>query len=438
MFQSNAKYYVKSTITSTQAAGTTFLLSTDFEQAANLETGTDSVSFVLKNGTQIERMEITATGGTATIVKRGLTQAQTSAASVGNQKQWTDGSIGYVTALAYDLVNERNAKPLKLTIPTVADNTARSALYPSPTGGEKVMNTANGGKEEVYNSVAAQWQAAGTSTAVGNATTAAAGIVELATTAESKAGTATGGTGASLSVLPSDIAANAQSATFIYAASADVTDTYTASLTPALTAYTTGMMVRIKFTTANTGACTLNLNGLGAKDIKARNGSDTSTGAIIANDISELVYDGTNFVLQSVTAASLSDLKSAIPDKFVPASLAGSIVGTPNTTTDTVLSAGGTTLTYSSSVSFPNGGIVSFDVVGTSSTGINTNRHGVEYSTDNTNWFTLITFDYGGNNGSYYRSASFLIKAGNYVRAFAGGIGSNTAGVTVTLRAMAV
>jgi len=82
MFQSNCKYYIKSTISSTQAAGTTFLLSTDFEQAANLETGTDTVSLVLKNGTQIERFEVTATSGIATIVKRGLTQAPTSTASV--------------------------------------------------------------------------------------------------------------------------------------------------------------------------------------------------------------------------------------------------------------------------------------------------------------------------------------------------------------------
>lgn len=86
--------------------------------------------------------------------------------------------------------------------------------------------------------------------------------MEIATTAESIAGTDTGGTGALLSVLPSDIAKNTQSGVFTYAASADVSDTYTATLVPALTAYATGMRVRILFTTANTGACTLNLNAL--------------------------------------------------------------------------------------------------------------------------------------------------------------------------------
>ena len=62
MMVSNSKFYIKSTITSTQADGTTFLLSTDFELGANLETAGASVSMVLKSGTQIERFEISATG----------------------------------------------------------------------------------------------------------------------------------------------------------------------------------------------------------------------------------------------------------------------------------------------------------------------------------------------------------------------------------------
>lgn len=60
MFVSNSKYFIKSTISSTATVGGTFLLSTDTELNANLETGGLSVSMVLKNGTQIERFEITA------------------------------------------------------------------------------------------------------------------------------------------------------------------------------------------------------------------------------------------------------------------------------------------------------------------------------------------------------------------------------------------
>jgi len=107
MFVSNSKFYIKSTISSTQAAWTTFLLSPDFELWQNLETWTDTVSMVLKSGTQIERFEITATGGTATIVKRWITQAWTDSVSVWLQKQWTDGTIAYVTALAFDIFDKQ-------------------------------------------------------------------------------------------------------------------------------------------------------------------------------------------------------------------------------------------------------------------------------------------------------------------------------------------
>lgn len=108
MFQSNSKYYIKSTISSTQTAGTTFLISPDFELGKELETGSSSVSLVLKNGSQIERFEITATGGVATIVSRGLTQSGSAAtADVSLQKQWTDGTIAYITSLAFDMIDKQ-------------------------------------------------------------------------------------------------------------------------------------------------------------------------------------------------------------------------------------------------------------------------------------------------------------------------------------------
>ena len=52
-------------------------------------------------------MEITATGGTATIVNRGITQSGTRTTDVNLQKQWNDGTIAYVSALAFDLVDKQ-------------------------------------------------------------------------------------------------------------------------------------------------------------------------------------------------------------------------------------------------------------------------------------------------------------------------------------------
>lgn len=200
--KSNAQFYTMSIISSTQAAGTTFNIAPLDETQAALNTAGATITVALKSATQVERMKITAAAGVATIVSRGLDNSDTETADVGLQKTWGDGSKIYTAPFAFNYIDKQDAKPLRLTIPTVADNTARTALYPSPTGGEKVMNTANGGKEEVYNATTAQWEAAGTSTAIGNATTSAAGIGELSTGAEITSGAATGGTGAPLIVTP--------------------------------------------------------------------------------------------------------------------------------------------------------------------------------------------------------------------------------------------
>ena len=113
-----------------------------------------------------------------------------------------------------------------------------------------------------YNAGTAQWESFDVGTPTPNASTTVAGKEEIATTAQSKAGTDTGETGAKLSVLPSDIAANTQSGTFVYAVDSGANDTYVVALTPALTAYTTGQKLTLKFATANTGACTVNVNSL--------------------------------------------------------------------------------------------------------------------------------------------------------------------------------
>lgn len=74
---------------------------------------------------------------------------------------------------------------------------------------------------------------------------------------------------------------------------------YAATLSPAATTYTVGMVVRIKVANTNTGASTLNVNGLGAKTIKKRTGADLLANDLLANQVAEFVFDGTNFQLQN-------------------------------------------------------------------------------------------------------------------------------------------
>ena len=82
-----------------------------------------------------------------------------------------------------------------------------------------------------------------------------------------------------------------------YAADAGSNDTYVITLSPAATAYTTGMMVEFKANTANTGAATITVNGLGAKTIVKRVNTTLADGDIASSMFCVLIYDGTNFVL---------------------------------------------------------------------------------------------------------------------------------------------
>ena len=74
------------------------------------------------------------------------------------------------------------------------------------------------------------------------------------------------------------------------------TNTYTVTIS-GITSLVEGLSVKIKFTNANTGASTLNINGLGAKEIRKGNGNALSSGNIKAGQICHLVYTGSNFQL---------------------------------------------------------------------------------------------------------------------------------------------
>ena len=82
---------------------------------------------------------------------------------------------------------------------------------------------------------------------------------------------------------------------FAYA-TASGTNTYTVSI-PGIDSLVEGMSVKVKFTNANTGASTLNINGLGAKAIQKSNGNALSSGNIKAGQIVHLVYTGLVFQL---------------------------------------------------------------------------------------------------------------------------------------------
>ena len=100
---------------------------------------------------------------------------------------------------------------------------------------------------------------------------------------------------------------SAHKGTHIYAASATGTDAYAVTFATQYTAYNAGLMVNVKVDVANTGACTLNVDGLGAKSIKkiSQVGKvDLEDNDLIANAIWSMIYDGTDFILLTPTANS--------------------------------------------------------------------------------------------------------------------------------------
>ncbi|MET2988286.1 hypothetical protein G5B88_01005 [Herbaspirillum seropedicae] len=73
---------------------------------------------------------------------------------------------------------------------------------------------------------------------------------------------------------------------------------FTLSPEPPVAAYATGQRCRVRFHSAGRGADTLNINGLGARNLKQYTASGSKTAAIVAADqVSEVEYDGADFIV---------------------------------------------------------------------------------------------------------------------------------------------
>jgi hypothetical protein len=81
---------------------------------------------------------------------------------------------------------------------------------------------------------------------------------------------------------------------------AGTVDVITATTSPAITGYAAGQAFRFVSTGANTGAVTLNLNGLGAKAVTKQGTTALAAGDIPSSAVAEVVYDGTQFQLINV------------------------------------------------------------------------------------------------------------------------------------------
>ena len=107
------------------------------------------------------------------------------------------------------------------------------------------------------------------------------------------------------------------------------TNTITGSLSPAITAYATGQTFRFVSAGANTGAATININGLGAKDVTKSGSTALAVGDIPSGAAVQIQYDGTRFQLSSGAGGGNGATNLfAQTSLTVPAGTGQSLVGT--------------------------------------------------------------------------------------------------------------
>jgi hypothetical protein len=169
----------------------------------------------------------------------------------------------------------------------------------------------------------------------------------------------------------------------IYGTSTGVGTAYAVGLSPVLTAYTPGLVVRFMPDTASSGGATLNVNSLGAKTIVTGPNSQTvlTSNDIPASVVSEVVYDGTNFELVAPKSATrkvkVSTTAVALSGGFTETNivsfwLPGLILGTNNSVRVTIPGAAiGITQTQTATLNLKYGGttIASYTIGATAGTG---------------------------------------------------------------------
>jgi hypothetical protein len=93
-------------------------------------------------------------------------------------------------------------------------------------------------------------------------------------------------------------------------------DTYTATPSPAITSYATGSEFNLKVNVDNTGASTLNISAVSAKNIKKYDGAgskiDLEAGDLQQDQYYKVIYDGTQFVVLNPQAPYISTTNMGI------------------------------------------------------------------------------------------------------------------------------
>lgn len=198
---------------------------------------------------------------------------------------------------------------------------------------------------------------------------------------------------------------------------------YAATLSPTVSSYTEGLTVLLRAGTTNTGACTLAVDGLTAVAIKMPDGANALAGAMCADGIYLLCYDGSVFKLlnasqaqvpaiiqtQTATYSGYAALSTTIPlDDTIPTSTEGaemmSVSITPTTSSRMIIRvngmlASGSTTTLSGAL-VVHGESAAFAASGIYVDTINHPRHFTMFAEHQPGSTTPITYKFRAGGGA--------------------------------------
>lgn len=106
------------------------------------------------------------------------------------------------------------------------------------------------------------------------------------------------------------------------------TDTITGTVSPSLTAYTTGQIFSFVVAATNTGAVTINIDGLGAKAVTRAGTVALAANDMVTGQIALVEYDGTRFQLLDPNAFTNLRISNALT--YGGVALSPAVTGTGN------------------------------------------------------------------------------------------------------------
>jgi hypothetical protein len=227
---------------------------------------------------------------------------------------------------------------------------------------------------------------------------------------------------------------------FTYAQDSGAANAYVITVSPAFSAYVAGQVFQFRATNANTTSSTLNVNGNGAISIKKNVTDNLTANDIKANEVVEVVYDGTNFQLISRP----NQLK--VPTVQVFNAIATTSFG--DLTTELDITGGGSSWTYTWNGVGTDPGITALTIPTGSwlrirMAGIGNENNGVfSVTASGNNFFTVTNADGNADSGTiglagslekmnsqtYTKPAGLTYAVVEVVGAGAGGEGANDEG----------